>query len=115
MVVLAGQQGHRVTDANPFGALRERTVQHLWRRAVGEFPQKMVLNGPEVIEPDVVREFHLGHDLIVTLLLNPLVVGFRNLNFVHQPEFHMSILSANVICMHWTALPRTIAYEAVIG
>ena len=115
VVVLAGQQGHRVPDANPLGALRQGAVEHLWCRAVGEFPQKMVLDRPEVIEPDFVRELDLGHDLSVTLLLDALVVGLGNLNFVHQSEFHISVLLAGVLCLHGTAPTRTIPHEMVVG
>ena len=88
VVVLAGQQRHGVAYADAAGALGQGSVQHLGGRAVGKFIQEVVLHGPEVVEPFLIGQFHLGHDLFVTLLFHAGIVGFRNLYFIHQAEFH---------------------------
>src|SRR5215831_3523484 len=92
MIVLAGQQGDGVANANPLGALRESPVEDFRGRTVGKLPQEMVLYRPEVLEADLVGQLDLGHDLLVALLLDAVIVGFGYLNFIHEPEFHGHVL-----------------------
>ena len=88
VIVLARQQGDGVANANPLGALGEGPVEDFRGRAVGKLPQEVVLYRPEVLEADLIRQLDLGHDLFVALLLDAVIVGFRYLNFIHEPEFH---------------------------
>src|SRR6266571_2419624 len=60
--------------------------------AVGKFPQEVVLYRPEVRKADLVSQFHLGHHLLVALLLDAVIVGFWHLDFVHEPKLHGSVL-----------------------
>src|SRR5262249_18301446 len=48
MVILAWQEGYRVANANALGALGESPVEDFWGRAVGKFPQEVMLHRPEV-------------------------------------------------------------------
>ena len=75
VIVRAGQQGDGVADADALGALGNRAVQHLGRGTVGELPQEVVLHRPEVVEPHVVGQLNLGHDLLVPLGLDAGIVG----------------------------------------
>src|SRR6266853_497300 len=86
------QEGHRVANANPLGALRDGPVEDFRRRAVGKFPQEVVLDRPEVRKADLVSQFHLGHHLLVALLLDAVIVGFWYLDFIHEPKLHGSVL-----------------------
>ena len=93
VVVSAGQQGNGVADADALGALGDGPVQHLRRGAVGELPQEVVLHRPEVVKANIVGKLHLGHDLLVPVSLDARVVGFGDLDFVHQSEFHNAFSS----------------------
>jgi hypothetical protein len=55
---------------------------------VGEFAEKMVLHGPEVVKAYLVGEVYLGQDLLIAFLLHARIVRLRYLDFIHQPEFH---------------------------
>ena len=88
VVILARQQGYRMADANPFGALGDRAIEDFWGRAVGKLPQEVVFHGPDVREADRIRQLDLGHHLLVALLLDPVIVGFWDLDFIHESELH---------------------------
>src|SRR4029453_6909889 len=92
VIVLARQQGDGVANANPLGALGESPVEDFRGRTVGKLPQEMVLYRPEVLEADLIGQLDLGHDLLVALLLDAVIVGFGYLNFIHEPEFHGHVL-----------------------
>src|SRR5262249_48849047 len=92
MIILARQEGDRMADANPLGALGEGAVENFRGRAVGKFPQEVVLYRPEILEADLVSQFHLGHDLLVALVLDAVIVGFWHLDFIHEPKLHGSVL-----------------------
>jgi hypothetical protein len=59
---------------------------------VGKFPQEVVLHGPKVMETHLVSQLYLGHYLIVALLLDTVIVGFRYLDFIHEPKLHSPVL-----------------------
>jgi hypothetical protein len=88
MVILARQQGHRMADANPLGTLGDGAIEDFWGRTVRKLPQEVMFHGPEVLEADRIRQLDLGHHLVIALLLDPVVVGFWDLDFTHEPELH---------------------------
>src|SRR5262245_1207252 len=92
MVILTRQEGYRVANANALGALGEGPVEDFRGRAVGKFPQEVVLYRPEVRKADLVSQFHLGHHLLVALLLDTVIVGFWHLDFIHEPKLHDAVL-----------------------
>ena len=96
VVVLPRQQGHGVPDADALGALGDSAVEDFGGRAVGELPQEVVLDRPEVVEADLVGQVHLGQHLLVAFRLDAGVVGFGNLDFIHQAEFHTSFLAGGI-------------------
>src|SRR6266498_778971 len=77
-----------MADANPFGALGDRSIEDFRGRTVGKLPQEVVFHCPEVLEADLIRQRDLGHDLFIAVLLNPVIVGFRDLDFIHESELH---------------------------
>src|SRR5215813_3677232 len=109
VIVLARQQGDGVANANPLGALGESPVEDFRGRTVGKLPQEMVLYRPEVLEPDLIGQFDLGHDLFVALLLDAVIVGFGYLNFIHEPEFHRHVLPRPG-CLPMTAVAKLLVY-----
>src|SRR5215475_6205617 len=51
-----------------------------------------MLNRPEVVKPHLLSKHHLGNHLFVGVLHDPWIVWFRNLDFIHQTEFHSGSL-----------------------
>ena len=88
VIVLTRQQGDGVADANALGALGDGPVEDFRGRAVGKLTQEVMLYGPEVLEADLIGQLGLGHDLLVALMLDAVMVGFGYLNLVHEAEFH---------------------------
>jgi hypothetical protein len=88
MVVLFRQQSHRVADADALGALGDGPVQDFGGGAVGKLVQEMVFDRPEIVEPNLVAQFRLGHDLVVAVALDARIVGLGYLNLIHHAEFH---------------------------
>src|SRR5260370_29245474 len=92
MVVARRHQGNPVAEAEALGALRAGGEEHLGRRRMRIFLEKMMLDLPDVIDADPVGEFDLGERVLVELpfgVLVPLGAGSsRQLMFVKDAELH---------------------------
>jgi hypothetical protein len=78
-----------MADADGAGPLRDRAIEHLRRRTVGEFRQEVMLYRPKILEPHFLGQHHLRNDLLIGVLDDARIVRLRNLDLVHQPKLHV--------------------------
>ena len=83
MIVLRGQERHRVADADGSGSLRNCAVEHLRRWTVGELRQKVMLDRPKILKAHLLGQHHLGNHLFIGILDDARVMRFGDLNLVH--------------------------------
>ena len=95
MIVLRGQERHRVADADGSGPLRDCAIEHLRRWAVGELRQKVVLDRPKILKAHLLGQHHLGNHLFIGVLDDAGIVRFRYLNLVHHAKLHWGSLLAD--------------------
>jgi hypothetical protein len=77
-----------VAEADAAGALRTSRQEHLGRRGVGILLQEVVLNLPDVVNAEPIREFHLRNRILNQSALGILIPGLWQLVLIEQPEFH---------------------------
>src|SRR5262245_60084638 len=90
MIVGKRQQSHAVADLDALGPRRHRPVQHLGRRAVRELAEEMMLDGPEVGEPDFVAAYRLGEHRMIGVALRSRAPWSRNGDLIEQAKFERS-------------------------
>src|SRR3989442_795135 len=97
VVVGKGQETDAVADADRLRARRDRAVEHLGRGAVRELGEEVVLDGPEVREPDPLAEHGLVDHPMVRVALAPLVPRGGDRDLVEEAEVQTSV------CLHGRA------------
>ena len=85
--VVVGQYGDTKTDADVLGALREGAEHYLGAGGAGEAVEEVVLDEPEVIEADFVRQLALFQRLLVQHVPINLFVP-RTLHLVQKSKLH---------------------------
>src|SRR2546425_108896 len=81
----------------PGGARGDRAVEHLRRGAVRELGEEVVLDGPEVREPDLLAEHGLIDHAVIGIALAPLVPRGGDRDLVEEAELQTSV------CLHGRA------------
>ena len=103
MVVREREQPDAVADADRLRPRRDRAVEHLGRRAVRELGEEVVLDRPEVREPDFFAEDGLRDDTMVGVALAALVPGCRHRDLVEESEVelrHDASRAQTSVCLH---------------
>ena len=77
-----------VPEANALGALRDRGEEHLRRARVAVLLEEVVLDLPDVVDPEPVGERALLERLLEHAVLGVGVPGARELVLVEDPELH---------------------------
>jgi len=95
MVVVGRYQGDAVTETNPFGALRAGGEEHLGRRGVRILLEEVVLDLPDVVDPQAIGELDLVERLLIKTQLGILAPRLRQLVLVKQSEFHRPVSPVN--------------------
>jgi len=90
MVVIGRHQGDAVTQANALGALRAGGEKHFGRGGVRILLEEVVLDLPDVVDPQTIGELDLVKRLLIKTQLGLLAPGLRQLVLVEQSEFHCS-------------------------
>ena len=88
MVVLRWHEPDAMSDPDVRRQRRSGGEEHLWRRRVGVFLQKMVLRRPHVLDSQLVRQDRLLEGFVKGALFGPLVPRPWKLNFEKYPEPH---------------------------
>jgi hypothetical protein len=88
MIVIRGHQCDAVAEADAFGALRAGGEEHLRRRGVRVFLKEMMLDLPDVVDPEPIGELDLDERLLIKTQLGFLAPGLRQLVLVKKSEFH---------------------------
>src|SRR5439155_11330665 len=97
VVVGEGQEADAVPDADRLGTRGDRAVQHLGRGAVRELGEEVVLDGPEVREPDLLAQHGLVDHPMVRVALAPRVPRGGDRDLVEEAEVQTSV------CLHGRA------------
>src|SRR5262249_46291927 len=92
-----------VADPDRLRARRDRAVEHLGRGAVRELGQEVMLDGPEVREPDLLAEHRLVDDPVIRVALAPRVPRRSDGDLVEESELerrHHASFPNERLCLH---------------
>src|SRR5438128_286343 len=108
MIKVERQEADAMRYSDVAGALGHSTIKDFGRRTMRVLLEKMMLDFPNIVDPDTVGEFNLRERLPISIVFAQCMPRARGLHFIKQAEFHSSLQYRN-----WPAAKSVGQYSTI--